>query len=707
MSFPLSHIQPSSEGMEDSLSIFENLEDEVTIESSAGPHSHPNVIKLLGIAWENPGGARVQPILVLEYATLGSLADLVKAFGSGDQRHVGFSQKKELMNDVACGMATIHEQRFIWGDCKPENVLLVLDASRSNGIKAKLSDFGLSLHNPDSTTEFRGRTVPWTAPEAAFGHPCPPRGFDSLARAEVYAYGLLVWDLAMDGKCRYRAYLGHNVAETDQITFEEFEVLKRNGDDFIRGVKTSVWRHLRKDILRQCLATEPADRPSSMVTLYREVDSLAKHKTCPPISVVPDFSGVFNNSYLTRSFGAHTSLGLVAAEILRHLTKLSHHRSGAAHFQISLCNLVGLGTQTSFHNAYTSMKKAADLGFHDAQAMTRRLRCLRDKRPNQATEDPEILVDVDTENEATETQWLLDAALQGCWFAAEDLRDDNHELIRSEAAAGSWRCNFYPPPETDAFYSSLPYHTTILKKDCDALEKSLQSEVPSINSQDRNGQTALHLALRMGSATLAKTLLSNGASLNIADNSGTHPLHWIVALDRKGLSDIESHLYSVDINPRSHDRVQSKHVLATLEPGTPLYWALETRNLDAIDLLVKRGADAYIETGGRSSAIHRTCAYHDLGVLKALFRTSREMKFDSFGRSPVSYVVANDFLLQRQTNSSRKDPNCSAAALLDFLTTDLGADIEYVNSSGENVLYKAIKQGSESVVIDLLGWLSK
>ncbi|KAF5716819.1 feruloyl esterase b [Fusarium mundagurra] len=774
MSFPLSHIQPSSELMEDSLSIFENLEDEVNIVSladlqgnflyfihlisaleipivnpcisdpekalaasgtlgaggqcvvdrihdnerwSGKPESivsasvvykracrrtsqlggmtetidasleasgrevrllgclggHRNIIKFLGVAWENPGGARVQPILVLEYATLGSLADLVKASGSDDQRHVGFSQKKELMSDVACGMAAIHEQGFIWGDCKPENVLLVNDASRSNGIKAKLSDFGLSLHNPDSTTEFRGRTVPWTAPEAAFGHPCPPRGFDSLARAEVYAYGLLVWDLAMDGKCRHRAYLGDDVAGTDQLTYEEFEALKRNGDDFIREVETSVWRHLRKGtnfpgppiasesetmvllaILRQCLATEPADRPSSMIPLYREMDPSAKHETCPSISIVPDFSGLFNNS---------------------------------------------------FRNAYTSMKEAADLGFHEAQAMTRRLRCLRDNRPNQATEDPEILVDVGTENEATETKWLLDAAQEGCWFAAEDLRDDNHELMQSEA--GSWRCNFYQSPETDAFYASLPYHRAILKKACDALDKILQSEVPGINSQDKKGETALHLALKMGSATLAKTLLSNGASLNISDNSGTHPLHWIVALDKQGLSDIESHLVSVNINPSSHDRVQSKHVLATLEPGTPLDWASETRNVDAIDLLVKRGADAYIETGGRTSAIHRACAYHDLDVLKALFGTSRQMKFDSFGRSPVSYVVANDYLLQRQTNFSRKDPDCSAAALLEFMTTVLGADIEYVNSSGENVLYNAIKQGSESVVIDLLGWLSK
>eukprot|EP00955_Chlamydomonas_euryale_P033046 346799-Chlamydomonas_euryale.AAC.4 len=49
-----------------------------------------------------------------------------------------------VLLDVAAGVAHIHAKGIIWGDLKPENVLLQLDGTRQHGITAKITDFGMA-----------------------------------------------------------------------------------------------------------------------------------------------------------------------------------------------------------------------------------------------------------------------------------------------------------------------------------------------------------------------------------------------------------------------------------------------------------------------------------------------------------------------------------------------------------------------------------
>ncbi|KAK0731951.1 kinase-like domain-containing protein [Lasiosphaeris hirsuta] len=157
---------------------------------------HVNIVQLLGVAWEKKADAahKVQPVLVLEYAHLGSLQSLLSSSSPTAGRFLGFKQKQELGLDIARGMAHMHNLGMVWGDCKPDNVLLFPDESRVGGLKAKLSDFGACEPQPSASTTFRGMSRPWTAPsidpggpwgEAVKGDAASPESFPNLV-VEAY-----------------------------------------------------------------------------------------------------------------------------------------------------------------------------------------------------------------------------------------------------------------------------------------------------------------------------------------------------------------------------------------------------------------------------------------------------------------------------------------------------------------------------------------
>jgi serine/threonine protein kinase len=99
---------------------------------------HPNVCKLVGaVKHERANGSGLAWIdLVLELASLGNVADLLKA------QHVmlagDFTTRMGVARDIADVLGFVHKLGIVHGDLKLENVLL-----RDSGDVA-LADFGLS-----------------------------------------------------------------------------------------------------------------------------------------------------------------------------------------------------------------------------------------------------------------------------------------------------------------------------------------------------------------------------------------------------------------------------------------------------------------------------------------------------------------------------------------------------------------------------------
>lgn len=123
-------------------------------------YQHANIVKIQGPAWgSNPLTPELRlPVLVLEYAEHGSLADVLQRSILED--HI----KPRICLDISLGLQAMHRCYLVHGDLKAENVLVFGDPQRQ--YFSKLADFGYSVVGPAETGSIQILgTEPWKAPE--------------------------------------------------------------------------------------------------------------------------------------------------------------------------------------------------------------------------------------------------------------------------------------------------------------------------------------------------------------------------------------------------------------------------------------------------------------------------------------------------------------------------------------------------------------
>jgi serine/threonine protein kinase len=152
---------------------------------------HPNIIDFLALAWgSNPfEPLHKLPVLVVEYADQGTLADL-----QSREESLSDQIKLALCLGIARGLSALHKRGIVHGDVKPENVLICSHPKET--FIAKLADFGYAIIEAVEASEISiGGTRTWRAPESS----APvPQG--SLRKTNIYSFGLLTWSMAIDGR---------------------------------------------------------------------------------------------------------------------------------------------------------------------------------------------------------------------------------------------------------------------------------------------------------------------------------------------------------------------------------------------------------------------------------------------------------------------------------------------------------------------------
>ncbi|KAI4257184.1 MAG: hypothetical protein L6R42_005819 [Xanthoria sp. 1 TBL-2021] len=129
--------------------------------------SHPNIVKLHGIAFETEGPAdalNAMPVLVPECAELGNLAEVLETARKED-RAIAFHDKISLCIDIAHGLEILHACDIVHGDVKCENVLI-----------------------------FEKDAEP--APECTRGQYFK---IEAAKRTDIYSFGMLLWRVMFDG----------------------------------------------------------------------------------------------------------------------------------------------------------------------------------------------------------------------------------------------------------------------------------------------------------------------------------------------------------------------------------------------------------------------------------------------------------------------------------------------------------------------------
>ena len=127
-------------------------------------------------------------IILMEYCSEGDLRSKLNTMASGENIPFNFQQSVHLLLDVAHGMKYLHTRPtpVLHKDLKSLNILL------DKNTTAKVSDFGrseaTSIMSCKQTRVGEVGTYAWCAPEIL-------EGGESSKKADVYAFGIIIWEI--------------------------------------------------------------------------------------------------------------------------------------------------------------------------------------------------------------------------------------------------------------------------------------------------------------------------------------------------------------------------------------------------------------------------------------------------------------------------------------------------------------------------------
>ena len=153
----------------------------------------------------------------------------------------------------------------------------------------------------------------------------------------------------------------------------------------------------------------------------------------------------------------------------------------------------------------------------------------------------------------------------------------------------------------------------------------LRQLADAINTQDKFGQTLLHLATTQGNKPLVRALIESGANLNspyLIPGKGKYSPLDIAA--EKGFYEIAEELIKKD-------------ALLSIDYTTPLHRAAASGHVDIINLLLDNGAKVNSLDKIGQNPLHYAASNNQPQAIKALMaQGGNALSRDNFGNSPIS-----------------------------------------------------------------------
>jgi serine/threonine protein kinase len=174
--------------------------------------------------------------------------------------------------ELASGLAAAHAAGIVHRDLKPENIVRCPDG------RVKILDFGIArMTNPDSVTELRITQAGFAMGTPGYMPPEQLQGNDAGPRTDVFAFGVVGWELATGAHP-----FGANAAE----------LLARMSDLLERSPGTAIEAAIPvrglAAVLRRCMRPDPADRYGSAQDIVTELDRIRQAWTTPPVNTAAD-----------------------------------------------------------------------------------------------------------------------------------------------------------------------------------------------------------------------------------------------------------------------------------------------------------------------------------------------------------------------------------------------------------------------------------
>ncbi|XP_028414471.1 transient receptor potential cation channel subfamily A member 1 homolog isoform X2 [Dendronephthya gigantea] len=263
---------------------------------------------------------------------------------------------------------------------------------------------------------------------------------------------------------------------------------------------------------------------------------------------------------------------------------------------------------------------------------------------------------------------------------------------------------------TPLHYAAMSERVDCVKIVVDAAEAAGGSSLVEqiVAEVDREGQTALHIAVDASAKKTAQYLLFKGAEVNAVRMNMATPLH---------LAATAGDLDTVEMLLNFKANVEAKN----MSHETPLHKAALFNNVPVIDLLLDRGANIESRDKDNYTALLVAVAQGNKEATDALLRRDANIRVVDSSDKTAIYIAAEENCLEilellmhhhkakRLLEESDKYGNTPLhiAAKKGFINAvrqllNEGADIDAVNLDEQTPLHMAAKSGKENIVKELI-----
>ncbi|CUS10338.1 unnamed protein product [Tuber aestivum] len=687
--------------------------------------SHPNIITLLGVAWEPELNHHdvAWPLLVLEYSEEGTLRD----YQTG-KPEMEFLEKMQLCEDVGRALLAIHGSGIVHGDVKSENILVFWSVEKGRMV-GKVGDFGSSVldFREDGRRGLRAHTIPWNAPE--YDEDIPR---EHLKFTDVYSFGMLIFRVMLGGINPFKIAPFKSGDVDIELRSQE---LKRD-PEFLSLVAVMLYercdaseadtvcevleftlqylptrRNLEKAVIELCRLTGNSENIPP-VTLLEEFDYEDVSLTFA-VLIVFDAHCLKEDNFCVRASVIH------ALEAVASSNSVHAHRASFQLFHLFL-NRYGEGITGASEMTLVWLLRYMDSGGYDrlGHLVARIFDALG------AQLDKEIPLQA----------LLRQGALKGSHTAFEDLKkyypdtyDETLALFRERGGAmgvsqrsalfrrvdvrslggiadaignspGVELCNIHVTEDQDTLLHCAARSGYLEVVQC------LISMGIDVNVLNRLGETPLLAASRAGHYEISRCLIEAGARADKTSIFGEGPIHFLPFFDDQHIDSVSELMVrnGADVdewateNPRAAEHGFWGH--------SPLHYAVARNHIASIRALLRLGADPYAKDEGFRSAIRWACLLCRAEALEMMVAvSSRRLSSDDSEPSPLAEAVLGP--ASRLDNIGEHGRNYENAKIATLKVLDKYKAIDYGNMYGSaslTILHYTVLAGYPMVVNYLL-----